>query len=56
MKLKCSWSQDQDGNWLTDCDNIFVITEGTPSENDMKFCCYCGEELAEHRFDTGEDA
>jgi hypothetical protein len=54
MKFKCAWNQDEDGNWLTGCNNIFVIIEGTPSENDMKYCCYCGDGLTEHRFDSGE--
>lgn len=41
----CEWSQDDDGNWTTECGGMFVISEGTPKDNDMSFCCYCGEPL-----------
>lgn len=43
----CTWSQedeDSDG-WETDCGYNFEIYEGTPAENNMKFCCYCGKRL-----------
>ena len=43
----CVWQEDQDGNWDTQCGGCFVIEDGTPSENNMKYCCYCGEWLAE---------
>ena len=43
----CSWSQDEDGNWTTGCGGMFIVTEGTPLENGMKFCCYCGKALGE---------
>ena len=41
----CVWSEDEDGNWDTGCGNMFVITEGTPYDNEMGFCCYCGHKL-----------
>ena len=41
----CEWSQDNDGNWTTECGGMFVINEGTPKDNDMRFCCYCGKPL-----------
>ena len=41
----CAWRQDGDGPYDTDCGHRFEITEGTPSENSMKFCCYCGNQL-----------
>lgn len=43
----CTWSQedkDSDG-WETDCGYNFEVYEGTPAENNMKFCCYCGKRL-----------
>lgn len=44
----CDWSQDFDGDmWSTDCGKGFVLTEGPPLENGMKFCCFCGRTLAE---------
>lgn len=46
----CEWSEDEEGNWWTGCDEAFCLTDGTPTENGMKFCCYCGEDLIEVRF------
>lgn len=45
----CTWSQDGEGEdlWITGCGNCFRIDEGTPSENKMNFCCYCGASLFE---------
>jgi len=45
----CEWKQQDDwdnsANWDTSCGNIFVLMEGNPTDNSMKFCCYCGKEL-----------
>ena len=41
----CEWSQDDDGYWETECGGMFALIEGTPRENDMNFCCYCGKPL-----------
>ena len=38
----CVWQQDDEGNWQTECDEMFVIIDGTPEENQMKYCAYCG--------------
>ena len=39
----CMWREDEDGTWDTNCGEVFVfITDGGPSENKMRFCCYCG--------------
>ena len=43
----CIWRQDADGNWQTDCENSFVLIGGTPSENGMRYCPYCGKRLKE---------
>ena len=46
----CHWLQ-QDGenseDWLACDDRIFCLTNGTPSENGMRFCPYCGKNLVE---------
>lgn len=49
MKLKeCNWAQEDDNEaWDTDCGNRFILNDGAPSDNDMKFCCYCGKPLTE---------
>ena len=47
--ILCNWAQydDEYGSWETNCGQAFVLDEGTPSENTMKFCCYCGRPLTE---------
>lgn len=40
---RCEWTEDEDGNWDTACDNKDRFIEGGPYENGMKFCCYCGK-------------
>ena len=46
----CAWREDADGNWDTTCGNCFVLTEGSPNEHDMRFCCFCGLKLAEQLY------
>lgn len=44
----CVWEQNEEGDYRTSCDNcfrIYVLDNGTPEENKMKFCCYCGRLL-----------
>ena len=44
----CKWTYDDDyDKWDTQCDNAFVVYEGTPSENNFKYCPYCGKEISE---------
>lgn len=45
----CDWQEDADGIWETSCGEAWVCTEGTPAENDMRFCHSCGKHLKEHR-------
>lgn len=51
MATKCTWtssdSYDYDNcdYWSTDCGEQFTILEGTPEDNGMKYCCYCGKEI-----------
>lgn len=56
----CNWHEEyDDGTWQTDCRGDFTIIEGTPEENRMKFCCYCGKPLVGHpyveEYDPDED-
>jgi hypothetical protein len=41
----CAWARDGEDSdtWVTQCDHYFTINEGTPRDNDMKFCCFCGK-------------
>jgi hypothetical protein len=45
----CRWTEDGDGNWHTDCEHMFILTHGTPADNQMKFCCYCGKPIREKK-------
>jgi hypothetical protein len=57
---KCTWFQDDDGHeptdkWDSACGESFTLNDGTPSENRMRFCCYCGRPLVERPW-RGADA
>lgn len=54
--MNCKWIEDEDdGAWDTSCGKRFLITEGTPEENGMKFCCYCGKPLVSHTFEWRDE-
>lgn len=50
-KYPCVWTEAYEGNgpWEVGCGHDFEL-DGTPSENGMKFCCFCGAELQEERW------
>lgn len=41
----CQWQADSDGNYSTSCGETFTLIDGTPSENCMRYCCYCGKKV-----------
>ncbi len=41
----CKWTHDDDGIWNSACGKAFVLNDGTPAENSMKFCHACGKPL-----------
>lgn len=46
----CYWLQQDDEfseDWLACDDKLFCLQNGTPSENGMRFCPYCGKNLVE---------
>ena len=47
MIKRCEWTEDCNGNWDTGCGNAFCLETGSPADNGMLFCCYCGEKLAQ---------
>lgn len=57
MNSSCRWTQDGVGEqaWDTRCGKRFLLNEGTPRENHMRYCCYCGEPIVEV-VDTDEEA
>ena len=48
--LACRWTEDEDGVWHSDCGHAFVLNDGTPSENGMRWCSYCGAKLKQRTF------
>ena len=52
---KCKWTPDENGIYDTECGQRFEITEGTPKENHMKYCPYCGKQLDDEEAETTED-
>ncbi len=55
MPKQCKWSEDADGNWETECGDMFVLIVDTPSKNGMKYCCYCGCVLVEEFYEEPTD-
>lgn len=46
----CTWECEPDPDveaWETACGNTFQFESGGPSENKMRYCCYCGANLIE---------
>jgi hypothetical protein len=43
----CTWAQDGEDSdtWGTLCGQFFTVNEGSPADNDMRHCCYCGKSL-----------
>ena len=41
----CGWREDEDGNQQTSCGECYVFFEGTPAENDYRFCPGCGKPI-----------
>jgi hypothetical protein len=49
----CGWNQDDEDSdiWSSDCGNAFVLFDGDPRQNSMRFCCYCGRPLDVFRWE-----
>ena len=45
----CEWKlEDAEANlYVTKCEKRQLIFEGTPTENDYKYCPYCGRKISE---------
>lgn len=52
MSEFCTWNQDEENNYDTDCGHTYCIIEGTPVENEMKFCTFCGKVIAQELYDV----
>ena len=54
----CTWQQDGDsesGVYGTSCRRYFSLEDGTPEDNKMSWCCYCGKRLAQELITEDED-
>lgn len=54
---KCKWvfEGEYDGHWSTSCAHKYIIMEGTPEENNMKYCTFCGNEIEQIEEARGEE-
>lgn len=44
----CQWAEDADGSaWETSCRKRFLLNDGGPADNGLKFCPFCGKPLVE---------
>jgi len=45
---KCKWTHDEFADcWDTECGEAFCLMEGTPKDNKMKYCPYCGKQIVD---------
>jgi hypothetical protein len=51
---ECEWTEDSDGTWNSACGNSFVLNDGKPEDNNMKFCLFCGGKLIQNEYRDGE--
>ena len=39
----CVWAQEDESDlWATKCGHYFTINDGTPTDNKMRYCVFCG--------------
>jgi len=54
----CTWFQDGDSDssmYQTSCRKYFDLTDGTPEDNKMQWCCYCGKKLVQELITEDSD-
>lgn len=53
----CTWEYqgDEYNYWETLCGHAFQLVDGSPSDNGMNFCPYCGQQLIENLSDKEEN-
>ena len=54
----CTWHQDGDsdsGVYATSCRHYFNLEDGTPEDNKMQWCCYCGKKLVQELITENDD-
>lgn len=51
QRKSCQWRYDDlfiKDHWSTSCGQEMIFPNGKPTENDMRYCCYCGKLLVEY--------
>lgn len=57
----CEWREDWEGNWETQCGEMWSLDDGSPADNKMSYCPGCGGKLMQTDYhdpepeDEGED-
>lgn len=51
IKKVCRWGYNGEALNETECDNAFQLTIGTPRDNKMKYCCFCGKRISQYHRD-----
>ena len=41
----CTWTEDADGYYSTECGEAYVFNDGTPAHNNAYFCHHCGRTI-----------
>ena len=47
-KVNCHWIKGGEpgrDTWVSECGNLVLIKDGSPLDNGIRFCCYCGGRL-----------
>lgn len=52
---RCEWDEDEDGNWSTSCDHMWMFAEGGPADNECVFCTFCGKKIAQCSYQPPPD-
>jgi uncharacterized Zn-finger protein len=46
----CTWKEDEDGHWWTDCKHIHSFFDGGVDDNEYLYCPYCGAVINEEKY------
>jgi hypothetical protein len=44
---ECGWEKDDNGNWSATCGEMFILLDGTPAENKLRYCPFCGRKITQ---------
>jgi hypothetical protein len=55
-RISCRWSEDEDGNWDTDCGERFFFETFGPIENRARWCLYCGRRIKPVNFKQTDES